>query len=59
MTDKRIKEPCPFCGNPAENIQIITYRDGANRIECPKCNVTFAGFYSKQKLIDKWNERYR
>lgn len=59
MTDKRIKEPCPFCGNAAENIQIINFRNGLNKIKCPNCSVTFEGFYSKQEIIDKWNGRYR
>lgn len=59
MTDKRIKEPCPFCGNAAENIQIQQFKNGVNKIRCPICKVTFEGFYSKQEIIDKWNGRYR
>jgi len=59
MTDKRIKEPCPFCGTKAEDIQIKHYKDGLNKIVCPKCNVTFDGFDSKQSVIDKWNRRWR
>ena len=59
MTDRRIKEPCPFCGTKAEDIQIIHYKDGINKIKCPNCNVTFDGFYGKQEVIDMWNRRYR
>ena len=59
MTDKRIKEPCPFCGCKAEEIQIKTYKDGYNKIYCPDCHVTFEGLSSKQSIIDKWNCRYR
>lgn len=59
MTDKRIKEPCPFCGNSAKDIQIKTYQDGASKIYCPKCYATFEGVDSKRVLIDKWNYRFR
>ena len=59
MTDKRIKEPCPFCGTPAIAIQIVTFRQGVNKIRCPHCHVTFEGGWSKQEVIDKWNCRYR
>lgn len=59
MTDKRIKEPCPFCGCEAKNIEITTYRDGYSKISCPNCRITFDGFDSKQNLINKWNMRYR
>ena len=59
MTDKRIKEPCPFCGTKAEDIQIKHYNDGLNKIVCPNCNVTFEGFDSKLSVIDKWNCRWR
>ncbi len=59
MTDKRIKEPCPFCGCPQEEIQIISLQKGENKIKCPKCKASFEGTYSKQDLIDKWNGRYR
>ena len=59
MTDSRIIEPCPFCGTPAKEIQITTYRKGVNVIKCPRCQVTFDGAYSKQEIIDKWNGRYR
>jgi Lar family restriction alleviation protein len=59
MTDKRIKEPCPFCGTKAEEIQIRHFKDGINKIKCPNCNVTFEGAYSKQEIIDKWNGRYK
>ena len=59
MTDKRIKEPCPFCGTPAKDIQIVNHGRGYNKIHCPKCKVTFDGVYGKQELINKWNGRYR
>ena len=59
MTDKRIKEPCPFCGHPAKDIQIKTYQTGFNKIYCPECHVTFEGLDSKQAVIDKWNRRFR
>lgn len=58
MTDKRIKEPCPFCGLPAKEIQIHTFRAGVNRIICPNCKATFDYLCGKQELIDKWNKRY-
>ena len=58
MTDKRIKEPCPFCGEKAENIQIKHFKDGWNKIYCPTCCVTFEGVENKQTVIDKWNNRY-
>lgn len=60
MTDKRIKEPCPFCGTPAKEI-IIDDTSCANlkRIYCPKCNVQFGWSTSKQELINKWNCRFR
>ena len=59
MTDKRIKEPCPFCGTKAEDIQIKHYNDGYNKIYCPNCRVTFEGMDSKVAIINKWNSRYR
>ena len=59
MTDKRIKEGCPMCGTPANEIQIITFTKGLNKIECPKCNLTFNFVGGKQELIDKWNCRYK
>ena len=59
MNDKRVKEPCPFCGNPAENIQIKRYTNGYNKIMCPECYATFEGFYNRQEVIDKWNRRFR
>ena len=59
MTDRRIKEPCPFCWTSEKEIQIITYIEGVNIIRCPNCGVTFEGFWSKQEIIDRWNGRYR
>ena len=59
MTDKRIKEPCPFCGTKAEEIQIQHFKDGFNKIYCPNCRVTFEGMGSKETVINKWNNRYR
>ena len=59
MTDKRIKEMCPICGTPANEIQITTISKGLNKIECPKCHLTFNWYCGKQELIDKWNCRYR
>ena len=59
MTDKRIKEPCPFCGCKAKDIQIIEYSKGSNRIECPNCYASFTFISSKQAVIDSWNRRYR
>ena len=58
MTDKRIKEPCPFCGTKAEEIQIQTL-NSMNRVYCPKCRATFDYWSSKQSAIDNWNCRYR
>ena len=59
MTDKRIKESCPFCGTKSSDIQIKHYQDGLNKIYCPNCHATFEGFYSKQEAINKWNMRFR
>ena len=59
MIDKRIKEPCPFCGHPAHAIQIKTYGNGKNKILCPECRATFDLLGSKQMSIDKWNCRFR
>lgn len=58
MTDKRIKEPCPFCGTAAKDIQIKHYADGLNKIYCPNCRVTFEGMDGKEAVINKWNRRY-
>ena len=58
MTDKRIKEPCPMCGLEADKIQIKELAKGLCKIECPKCHLTFNYVPSKQKMIDKWNQRY-
>ena len=55
MTDKRIKEGCPFCGEKKENIQITTLGN-LNRLYCPKCECEFRDT-NKQKLIDRWNCR--
>ena len=57
--DKRIKEPCPICGTPASEIKIITINKGINKIECPKCKLTFNYYAGKQEIINKWNYRYR
>lgn len=57
MADKRIKEPCPFCGTKAENIQIKHYQDGLNKIYCPNCRATFECVDSKETVISKWNNR--
>jgi endogenous inhibitor of DNA gyrase (YacG/DUF329 family) len=59
MTDKRIKEPCPICGTPANQIQIATIAKGLNKIKCPNCQLTFDHVCGKQELIDRWNCRYR
>lgn len=59
MTDKRVKEPCPFCGTKADKIEIVTVGVRAYRIHCPKCSAGFLGCGGKQYLIDKWNGRYR
>ena len=61
MNDKRIKEPCPFCGTKAEEIQIktIPFSKGYNKVYCPMCKATFEEFSSKQEAIDKWNRRYK
>ena len=59
MTDKRIKEDCPFCGHPADDIQIKTFKEGCTRIYCPSCWATFEGLESKAKIINRWNARYQ
>lgn len=58
VTDKRIKEDCPFCHTPAERIQIIIYekRNNHGYIYCPNCGCQFSG-EGKQNLIDMWNRR--
>lgn len=62
MTDKRIKEDCPFCGHDKSDIQIVDYGKSSKgyfvEIRCPECGVKFSG-YGKQNMIDKWNRRYR
>ena len=62
MTDKRIKEDCPFCGHDKSDIQLhlIGNTSKGNYVEvyCPECGVRFIG-YGKQNVIDKWNRRYR
>lgn len=58
MTDKRIKEGCPFCGVSACNIQITMYQKQIGKIYCPDCGVKFEGQYGKQTLINKWNNRF-
>ena len=58
MTDKRIKENCPFCGHPANDIQLKVFREGLTKIYCPSCKATFEGIEGKQKMIDRWNTRY-
>lgn len=57
MTDKRIKEPCPFCGAPASEIQILRFMKDVNKIYCPYCQATFEGGYGKLEVIKKWNTR--
>ena len=59
MTDKRIKEPCLFCGEKAENIRVHTLGNGNNRVICPTCRATFDSWESKQDAIDRWNRRWR
>ena len=62
MTDKRIKEDCPFCGHDKSDIHLylIGHNNKGNYVEigCPECGVKFSG-YGKQNMIDKWNRRYR
>ena len=55
--DKRIKEPCPFCGEKADRIQIRTLQAGQNKIYCPRCLASFDFWGNKQEVIDKWNGR--
>lgn len=60
--DTRIKEPCPICGTPVNEIKIETFKIGKknlNRIICPNCRLTFDWYGNKQTVIDKWNLRYR
>ena len=59
MTDKRIKENCPFCNEAAEKIQINSKGRFYNKLTCTNCGVNFSGAYSKQDLIDRWNRRWR
>lgn len=59
MTDKRIQEPCPFCGTPAKEIQIREIQKGMSKIYCPKCRATFEGYGNKIEMISKWNLRFR
>ena len=56
MTDKRIKEDCPFCDNKKENISIISYGNNFAEIRCTKCGCILRGS-TKQDAIDKWNCR--
>jgi hypothetical protein len=62
MTDKRIKEDCPFCYHDKSDIQVYLLakcKEG-NYVEvsCPEYGAKFVGF-GKQNMIDKWNRRYR
>lgn len=59
MSDRRIIEPCPFCGAKGKEIQLVVFEDGMSKIRCPRCKVTFEGMWSRQEIINKWNERYR
>lgn len=64
MTDKRIKEDCPFCGTSKNEIQVIVVRfTDKNKgkytiVSCPKCGCEFHG-YGIMNIISKWNTRYR
>lgn len=57
MTDRQIKEPCPFCGETAENIQIRNFRD-SYIIYCPKCCTSFDFTATKETTIKRWNIRH-
>lgn len=64
MTDKRIKMECPFCHEPAENIQIwipqrVKGQPPYGRIYCPNpnCQAGIGGQLSVQELISRWNRR--
>lgn len=57
MTDKRIKEPCPFCGCKPTKITVKTHQGGMTRVQCPICHATFEGLGDKRIMIDRWNNR--
>ena len=58
MTDKRIKQDCPFCHEAADKIQVSVTKGKVayGHIFCPHCGCMFVG-KSKQELIDRWNMR--
>lgn len=63
MTDKRIKEDCPFCGMNKTQIQVIVHFKDKDKgkyvtVSCPKCGCEFKG-YGIMNIIAKWNTRYR
>lgn len=63
MTDKRIKEDCPFCGIDKSQIQVIVpfvdkIRGKYTIVSCPNCHCEFKG-YGVMNIIDKWNTCYR
>lgn len=62
MTDKRIKEDCPFCGHDKSDIQLYLIGHDIDgylvEVSCPECGVKIIGC-GKQNTIDKWNRRYR
>ena len=54
--DKRIKEECPFCHTPKEQIQIVPVSENLVILHCPKCGCSFEST-SKMEAIDMWNRR--
>ena len=56
MTDKRIKEPCPFCGEKAENIE-LNYHIEQWEFVCPTCGAIVTFNTWKDKSIEKYNQR--
>ena len=56
MNDKRIKEECPFCHTPKEQIQVRRISKELSILYCPGCGCSFKGG-SITEVIDAWNTR--
>ena len=56
MGDKRIKEECPFCHTPKEQIQVRRVSKELSILYCPVCGCSFEGG-SIMEVVNKWNRR--
>lgn len=51
----RVVEPCPFCSS--KDVKIKNLIDGLFCYKCNGCGVYGPSFVSKEKALEKWNER--